>query len=257
MSPLTLLVFDEDPSDLGRLRSALEAAGGVILEATGDLGRLLDLVRTVQVDLVVCAWNGGRGDAGERLAPLFAGGMPKVVVVADDASHALDAFQWGAADYLTKPCLPERCRAMLQRAELRCSRRSIKEEPGGAGVGEAREVDARHGLARRILARDGDALVPVQLNEILWAQAEAGGSLLHLLNGRILRLAEPLTRLEGRFPPAAFMRIRRDTLVALDAVREVRQGPGRNHTVTLTGRRRFEVTGSRRRELEQRLNCLA
>ena len=119
MSPLTLLVFDEDPSDLGRLRSALEAAGGVILEATGDLGRLLDLVRTVQVDLVVCAWNGGRGDAGERLAPLFAGGMPKVVVVADDASHATDR--------LTEPAfLEQQRRGAIQRLA------NLKTKRGGA-----------------------------------------------------------------------------------------------------------------------------
>lgn len=137
---------------------------------------------------------------------------PQVVFVTAHDTHAVDAFDLDAIDYLMKPVRPER----IGEAVRRCLAAADRETP-------APETD------------DADETIPVELggitrfiprSEIRWVQAQGDYARLHTPSGsHLVRI--PLATLEERWAEAGFVRIHRSTLVSTHHISEVHNDGGR------------------------------
>jgi two-component system response regulator AlgR len=202
MTPLRILLVDDEPLARLRLRSLLAELGdppSVVVGEAGDAAAALQVLRAQPADLVLLD-IAMPGQSGLQLAARFADqpGAPAVVFVTAHGEHALQAFELDAADYLTKPVRRERLQAALQRVAQRRAGR-----PASA--------------ADVIVVHDRGRLLRLPVAEVLYLKAELKYVTLRTATHSYL-LDEPLTELAERLGEG-FIRIHRNALVSRRAVR--------------------------------------
>ena len=148
-----------------------------------------------------------------RTAPL-----PLVIFVTGYDQYALAAFDANALAYLLKPIRPERLAQAVEHAR-------ILSTAGGARVREEKQMlrVARESPAplRQIVCRRRDRLVLVPPEQIFWFRVEDG-----LVKARTESetwvVNHQLAELEARLPREQFFRARREVLINLDRIKEIR-----------------------------------
>ena len=261
MSLRVLIVDDEAPArsrlrrllepfvEAGRLGPVDEAADGVeavetLSETAYDLA-FLD-VRMPELD--------GFGVV-EQIPP---GRRPHVVFTTAYDEYALRAFEANATDYLLKPVDADRLETAVARVE---SRRADGDDT------DARLADLLDTLdevvpspsadgppIERFTVQGRDRLIVVDASEVIAAEVQDGITSLYVVSdGKTAHrhiVAFTLDALESRLDPDQFMRVHRNALVHLGAVREmIPWFSGRYKLVLTTG---HEVTASRARSRDLR-----
>jgi two-component system response regulator AlgR len=219
-APLRVLIVDDEPLARRRLRRLLDETSTPATEVVGEAGDAAEALAHLQrgaVDLVLLdvAMPGTGGlDAARRWAALPS--PPLVVFVTAHGEHALAAFDLDAADYLTKPVRQERLQAALERA----ARRRSPAPRGGTAVTSGAPATVAPPV---IVVNDRGRVTRVPLPEVLYLKAELKYVTLRTATGRHL-LDESLADLEQRLG-GAFLRVHRNALVAVAAVRELQRRP--------------------------------
>jgi DNA-binding LytR/AlgR family response regulator len=143
--------------------------------------------------------------------------LPLVIFVTGYDRHALAAFDANALAYLLKPVEPERLAQAVERA-----RRLSASSASGDERERVRRIarDAPKPL-RRIVCRKRDRLVLVPPEEILWFAVEDGIVKAHTASDTFW-VNYQLGELEAGLPPELFFRARREVLVNVEKIREIR-----------------------------------
>jgi DNA-binding LytR/AlgR family response regulator len=221
VKPLRVLAVDDEPPALDELAFLLgqdDQVGEVLtcVSATEAL-RLLrsDPVDVVLLDIAM------PGLSGLELAQVLRQFRqpPAVVFVTAHQTHAVEAFDLHAVDYLLKPVREERLYEALER---------VREVPVS---GTDEQVPVELGGVTRFVRR----------SEVRYATAQGDYVRLHTATGNPL-VRMPLGTLAQRWADARFVRIHRSILVSLGHLDEVRLG-GAHPTVVVAG---VELPVSRR-----------
>lgn len=208
--PRLLIVDDEAPAR-SRLRHLLadiaDAFPHQIVGEAGDGVAALEVLAAHPADIALIDIRMPRMD-GIELAQQLAGQPqpPAIVFVTAYDEFALKAFELAAADYLLKPARAPRLLDALKKAQ-----RLLPDSPLLKSLAPA----ARTRL--RVCERGMVVLVPVA--EILYLRAEQKYVTARTREREFL-LEESLAQLETEFA-ARFVRVHRNCLVALDAVKGV------------------------------------
>ena len=171
---------------------------------------------------------------------------PPVVVFVTANDRAIEAFDIGAVDYLTKPVNAERLASTMRR--IMHSRR----EAAASGAGAAGEGPTGDEEVIPVELAGTTKLVP--RSSVRWVEAQGDYARLHTPEGsHLVRI--PLSQLEDRWSDAGFVRIHRSFLVALPLVTELRMCASGYVVRIGTGAGAAELPVSRRhtRELKDRL----
>lgn len=131
---------------------------------------------------------------------------PQVVFVTAHDTHAVDAFELAAFDYVVKPVSQDRLARTIER--LRSSRSSA------AGVAPAQ------GTLARVALEDGERTRLAKVAEIRYVQANGHVVTARLFDGD-LRWKGSLAEAAARLEPAGFLRVHRAYLVNPERVVEV------------------------------------
>lgn len=230
-SPLKILVIDDEPLALRRLRLLLDRIDDIDIvgEAlSGDAAlRLIGAVRP-DVLLLDVRMTGMSGlDLAEALDRENA---PVVIFITAFASHAARAFDLKAVDYVLKPVALDRLSEALQKA-----RRTIAATQAENRIVELHEMisalrrEARtraEGHDDEIWAEQRGQFVRVLRTDIDWVEAERDYVRLHSGTNRYL-LRDTISSLHERLRSDDYVRVRRGALVRLDRVSAIRRaGPG-------------------------------
>jgi two-component system, LytTR family, response regulator len=143
---------------------------------------------------------------------------PLVIFVTGYDQHALAAFDANALAYLLKPVEPERLAQAVERARKLA-----------AGSGErAREgerlrkiADESSHLLRQVVCRKRDRLLLIPPDQVLWFQVEDGIVKAHTADDTFW-VNSQLSELEARLPAEVFFRARREVLVNVERIKEIR-----------------------------------
>ncbi len=268
MTPLhALIVDDEAPArsrlrrlleplvEAGRLRPVQEAADGVaaaerLAAEPFDLA-FLD-VRMPGLD--------GFGVL-ERLGP---GQRPDVVFTTAYDEYAVQAFEANATDYLLKPVEAERLDRAVARVEERRARGTDTDERL-ADLLETLDETARASApdaqepVERFTVQGHDRLVVVEARDVVAAEVQDGITSLyvHLPGQPALQrhlVGFTLDALEARLDPASFMRVHRNALVNLSAIREMVSWFSGRYKLRLVGGHEITASRARSRDLRDRLS---
>ena len=208
MKPLNVLVVDDEALARSRLRTLLgdctAPAASVGAEAADAVQAMTALQRQV-FDVVLLDIHMPGADGMALAASIAALPQPPAVVfVTAHATHAVQAFELEAVDYLTKPVRLERLQQALQKVE-----RTMQ-------AGRAVEVRLSQ---KTLIIQDRGRTERLPLDEVLYLKAE-----LKYITVRTARrsyiLDGSLSELEERHADH-FMRIHRNALVARRAVRRL------------------------------------
>jgi two-component system, LytTR family, response regulator AlgR len=216
MEPLRILIVDDEPLARMRLAALLRDMQPpcVVAGEAGDAAQALawldsaDPKHACDVLLLDIQMPGEAGTAfAARLRARPA--APALVFVTAHAEHALQAFELGALDYLTKPVRRERLQEALQRIVPRLP-------PRAPDVIVAEDEAA-------LVVSDRGRVLRVPLAEVLYLKAELKYVSLRTAQ-RVHLLDQSLTELEPRLGQR-FVRIHRNTLVARHALRALERRP--------------------------------
>lgn len=235
MNGLSVLAVDDEAPSLDELsflleRSPLVDRVAVARSATDGLRLLRD--GTFDAVLLDIRMPGLDGMELARVLERFAH-PPVVIFVTAHETHALEAFDVGAAGYLLKPVVEERLDLVLRRAV------TMHRRPEDPVSPDTVAVDA------------GNRTVLVGRRDIAWVESAGDYVRLHLRDGASYLLRTPMAVLEDEWGDHGFARVHRSYLVSLRDIKEVRTD-GSHTSVHLDGR---ELPVSRRhlRELRDRL----
>ena len=211
---LTVLVVDDEAPALNEVAWLLDQDDrvGTVLTASSGTAALAALERE-QIDVVFSdiSMPGLDGMQLARVIARFAE-RPQIVFVTAHDSHAVDAFDLHAVDYVMKPVRPERIGEAVRRCLAAADRDAPQVEPDQPDE----TIPVELGGVTRFIPR----------SEIRWVQAQGDYARLHTPDGsHLVRI--PLATLEERWAEAGFVRIHRSTLVSTRHISEVHNDGGR------------------------------
>lgn len=263
---LRVLAVDDEPPALGELTYLLERSEGVEqVTPVGSAPDALAALRATEFDAVFLdiRMPGIDGLALAGILTRFAVPPPVVFVTAFD-THAVDAFEVAAVDYLLKPIRAERLALALSRVRATLESRRSPAGPERAGDGSTGTApDAVPPVGQRPAgqptvgqppaeepsagepsggesptappAPPADETIAVELggvtrylrrSEIVYVEAQRDYvRLCTRSGGHLVRI--PLVSLEERWEPAGFLRVHRRFLVNSAFVEALRSAAGR------------------------------
>jgi DNA-binding LytR/AlgR family response regulator len=197
---IRIVVIEDEPLAREHLVELLTELPGVVVAASAENGRLgLAAIAEFQPDAVFLDIE-MPGIKGTELMHMLPEPRPALVFVTAYPQHAIEAFAGGAAHYLLKPI----SRVSVAQA---ISRIRPKDEP--LQKEWLRLPVRRKGATRLLRPEEVEALV-----------ADLGDCVAWTAEGR-LPVDGTLVHWEERLSDLGFMRVHRNALVRLDAVREV------------------------------------
>ena len=232
--PTAIIADDEDlqRSDLRRML-ALAWPELEVVALCEDGGEALDAIARLRPDIAFLDIR-MPGASGLEVAGA-SGGACRVVFTTAYDSHALEAFDLGAIDYLLKPVSQDR----LAQAVARLQERVARSDGDSAGLMQAMlELDRRLRTAAReerirwISASAGSTIKIFPVEEILFFESDARYTRVVSATDEGL-IRKPLKELQAGLDPDAFWQIHRGTLVAVRAIARARRDEFGNVTVEL------------------------
>jgi two-component system LytT family response regulator len=144
--------------------------------------------------------------------------LPLVIFVTGYDQHALAAFEADALAYLLKPVAPERLAQVLDRARKFSGSPDDKEREREHVLQVVRE--SPKGM-RHVVCRKRDRMLLIVPENILWFASEDGIVKAHT-ESEVYWVNYQLAELESSLPEKLFFRARREVLVNVNRIKEIR-----------------------------------
>ncbi len=234
---LRVLAVDDEPPALNEIAYLLgEAAGIASVRSAGSAAEALAALQSSDVDAIFLdiRMPGLDGLALAGILARFAAPPPVVFVTAYD-THAVDAFEVAAVDYLLKPIRPARLAQAISRvrAKLEAQRADAERADAGARTGVAQPGPEPADGAPAVPEKDETIAVElggttryVRRSEIVYVEAQRDYVRLRTRGaGHLVRV--PLATLEERWGAVGFLRVHRRYLVNSAFVEGLRTTAGR------------------------------
>jgi two-component system response regulator AlgR len=238
---LRVLVVDDEPLARERLSHLVEempAAELAGVAASGEEAILLAGRLRPEVVLLDIRMPGMDGlEAANHLARMPE--PPAVIFTTAYDQHALAAFDAQAAGYLLKPVRPDKLQEAIERAR----------RPTRAQL--TRIAEGATGPRTRIAVRTRDELKLIPVEDIVCFVAEQKYTTLRHTGGEVL-IEESLKSLEEEFG-ARFVRVHRNSLVAMAHIRGIERDSDGRQAVRLSGGAILPVSRRLASEVARRL----
>jgi two-component system response regulator AlgR len=204
---LRVLLVDDEALARARLKTLLadcQAPCAVVVAEAGNAVQAMEALRAQGVDVALLDIHMPGADGitlGRAMAALPM--APALIFVTAHAEHAVHAFELEAVDYLTKPVRLERLQGALQKAD-----RYLLARRDNVVLNVAEDV---------VVIQDRGRTERVPVREVLYFKAELKyvtvrtAARSYILDGSLNELEERLAQ--------RFMRVHRNALVAVDAMR--------------------------------------
>lgn len=208
---MNVLIVDDEPIARQILRELLEEHPGITLAGEASTGlEAVEQIARLHPDVVLLDLQMPGLDGFSVARTLRGDSLPIVIFVTAFETHALQAFDTGAVDYLLKPVRKERLTAALEKARTQIA--GLKSEPPPPPpIAEP---------LRRILGRLGSDLHMLNPDDVIAFQAEGDTVQIITAQGRYYA-DHSLRTLEAKLPPPQFRRIHRGTIINTDHIRKI------------------------------------
>ena len=214
------LIVDDEESGRERLRRMLSAHPEVVI--VGEARDGVEAVRQIEklrpdllfLDIEMPGLSGF--EVLQAVPPSVT--LPLVIFVTGYDQHALAAFDANALAYLLKPVEVERLAQAVERAR---KLHGTPGEPARAGEHILRVARETPKNLRQIVCRKRDRLLLVPPEQILWFQVEDGLVKAHTAADTFW-VNYQLGELESGLPADMFFRARREVLVNLASIKEIK-----------------------------------
>jgi two-component system LytT family response regulator len=214
------LIADDEPGARSHLKRLLAKHPEVVIAGEAQDGlEAVESIERLRPDLLFLdiEMPGLRGfDVLQAIPPSTP--LPLVIFVTGYDQHALAAFEANALAYLLKPVEPERLAVAVERARRLYESSEQRETERNNILRLARETPK---VLRQVVCRKRDRVVLVPVEQILWFQVE-DGIVKAKTTSDVFWVNYQLVELEAAMPEDLFFRARREVLVNLTKIKEIR-----------------------------------
>jgi two-component system LytT family response regulator len=266
-----VLIVDDEPLARERLSELTRRlAPDAALREAGNGTDAVTLIGSWRPDVVLLDIQMPGGTGFDVIDAVGAERMPATLFISAHDEFALQAFDVAAVDYLLKPFddarftiawrrLSDRVAtgAVLEQARIlgaMLATRGAAETPASAGATSAaaplRAASPRY--ADRIVVKHDQRTMVVMLAEVQWIESDGNYVVLHAGKERY-QVRETLTSIESRLDPRRFLRIHRQTIVDMRAMKELQPWFGGDQIMILRDGTRLKVSRNYRTEVAKRL----
>ncbi|MCB0492084.1 MAG: response regulator transcription factor [Cyclobacteriaceae bacterium] len=217
----TLLIDDEKPF-ITSVRTLLSSVADVVVvgEARSVASGLVQ-IDELEPDLIFLDIEMEDGTGFDLLKQIDRRDFKVIFITAYD-HYAVEAFRFSAIDYLLKP---------ITSVDLYAALDKVREATGKEKINYQLSVlmENIHQLSKekkKIVLRELDTLHVIQLDEILWCNADGSYSIFYLTGGRKIMVSQHLKEFEDLLSPNGFFRVHRAHLVNLNKVRKFTKSEG-------------------------------
>jgi two-component system LytT family response regulator len=234
---MTAILVDDEPLARKLLREYLQDFPSIKIVGECRNGRqAVKAINEHRPDLVFLDIRMPGMDGFEVLEHLHH--IPHVIFTTAYGDYALKAFEVNAVDYLLKPCDRKRFSVAIQKVLKRASGSS---EEIDRIVRVLQQPKEKEDYPSRIFVRIGRKIHSVQVDDIVWIEAEGDYTRLHA-NGGAYLCNLSLNALEGRLAPSRFLRVHRSYIIASNSI-ETLKGDGEGGFIaTLKDKSRIKVS---------------
>jgi DNA-binding LytR/AlgR family response regulator len=238
-APLHCLIVDDEPLAHTVLRAYLDRLPALLSWAGSCYGAVeaLTFLRSTPVDVLFLDVDMPELTGLELLRALPQ--PPAVVLCTAHASHALDAFDLGAVDYLLKPVRFDRFVKTVNRLHALAT-------PAAPAVAPA--LPAAPTAPDSLFLKTDAGTERVRFAELLYVEGYGNFVKCHLAAGRVLLTAETMKQMESLLPAAQFVRTHKSYLVNLAGVERL------SGNSLLVGGRELPVGSTYRQDVLRRLH---
>ena len=199
------------------------------MRSCGGGAEAIEAILTIKPDLVFLDVQMPGIDGFGVIEKIGIEAMPLTIFATAYDSHALQAFDAQALDYLLKPFDEARFRRSLERArkELRSG--------GSNSTGLCNLLDAvqtQRRYLQRVVVKSRGRVIFLKSSDIDWLEGSGNYVTLHLHQDTYL-LRESLTALERKLDPVQFIRLHRSAIVNVDRIKELAPWSGGEQAVFL------------------------
>lgn len=250
---MTSLIVDDEADARARLTRLLGLYGEVAIVGEAQDGlEAIDKIEGLKPDLLFLdiEMPGLKGFEVLRSIPSDIP-LPLVIFTTGYDEHALAAFEANALAYLLKPIEPERLSVAIERAHKLCAE-SGQQEAEREKI--ARAVNDGTRILRHIVCRKNGRALLVPSEQVLWFQVKEG-----LVRANTAAdtfwVNYQLAELEAALPKDMFFRARREVLVNMSRVKEIKPYFKSSFLLVMSDPASTEIAVSERqaRPLRQRL----
>ncbi len=221
---MKVLVVDDEKNAREAIVTLLELyfpADTIIYQAE-SVHSAVDVIYKTDPDLLLLDIQLKDGSGFDILRKLDAISIPVIFITAYE-EFAIRAFKFSAIDYLLKPIDPDE----LQQAVLKAKQKIEKER-----IADRLEVFTRHFKEaesnRRMVLKTADAIFFIQLEDIIYCQAEGAYTRFFLANEKPILVSRSLGEYEEMINSRHFIRVHQSFLVNMNRVIRYEKGDGGN-----------------------------
>lgn len=175
-------------------------------------------------------------ETGVELARLLAARArpPLIIFVTAYNSHAVDAFDLHALDYLLKPFNQDRFARTLERAMemLTHTRQGAYGDAIDAYIAASEKSRHEPAYVRQVIVRSVGEMESILLEQVFWIAAAGNYVELHL-DKRVVLHRAPLSKLEEYLDPRHFVRAHRSVIVRTDQLAHLQALGNGSYQLTL------------------------
>jgi two-component system LytT family response regulator len=166
--------------------------------------------------------------------------IPSIVFCTAYEQYAIRAFEVSAVDYLLKPYDRERFAQSMQRV---LGRHADREEMTNRMITLMQSLQTQK-CATRLFVKTRGAVVPVDISDIEWIQAQGDYSEIHTASASYLS-SHSLTHLESLLDAKSFLRIHRSSIVNVSFIQELRKTDSGGYILRVASGRELPIGRTR------------
>lgn len=244
------LLIDDEKHFITTIRTLLDSISDIIVvgEARSVASGLVQ-VEELEPDLIFLDVEMEDGTGFDLLKKMNRRDFRVIFITAYD-HYAVEAFRFSAIDYLLKPIISSNLYNALEKVRQDIDKEKINYQLSVL-------MDNIHELSKekkKIVLKETDVLHIVQLDEILWCNADGSYTVFYLTGDRKVMVSRHLKEFEDILSPNGFFRVHRSHLVNLNKIKKFSKTDG--GTIYLEGNTSLPVSVRKRERLAEMLSLI-
>ncbi len=173
---------------------------------------------------------------------------PFIIFVTAFDEYAIKAFELNAVDYLLKPFSIDRINHAVEKAYAQRTSSSLNIQIPAIDV-----LESTGNKLNRIVIKNGNELIVLQLNDIVYFEAEADYVMIHTLQNKFLK-QHTMLYFETHLPANQFVRIHRSYIVNAHFIEKLEPYDKDSYMAVLVNKNRLKISRTGYKRLREVMN---
>ena len=216
------VIIDDEKPFINTLRAVLQKVDDVMVVGEArSVATGVKMIHELEPELIFLDIQMSDGTGFDLLKQLDRRDFRVIFITAHD-HFAIEAFKFSALDYILKPLISDELYQALEKV-----RRSLEKDRINLQLSVL--MDNLNEMSRdkkRIILRESETLHIIQLDEILWCEADGSYTIFYLTDKRKIMVSKHLKEFEDYLSPNGFFRAHRSHLVNLSKIRKFDRSDG-------------------------------